>query len=88
MDGFTLVAHIIWASVVAGFVAAYWFYVFSRRNKSFLLSQVSNLKTSAESAHHAINSLDEEWHRLSKEVAQIRDGLEKLKAIPPKQPRL
>lgn len=81
MDGFTLVAHVIWASVVAGTTG-----YFLRTWRKSLIDDRAHLRlytveTAAKNDRDALMTV-------AKEVGQIREGLEKLKAIPPKQPRL
>jgi hypothetical protein len=78
MDAFTLVAHCIWASVLAG-----GFGVCLIVWRSSMLDDAAKSRLYlAELALHTDRSNIE---GLTRDVATIRDGLEKLKAIPPRK---
>ncbi len=81
MDALTLVAHCIWATVVSGAVGAIVYFVRADAFKSKWALRVAELEGRASATSQILQAT-------LKEVAMIREGLEKLRAIPPKQPRL
>ena len=77
MDWNAIVPHAIWATMALGAVGAYtWAYF------------VDRVSSAQQAALTALADDVQQLRNLSKEVNEIRAGLEKLKAIPPKQPRL
>lgn len=104
MDAFTLVANCVWAAVALCTVGVVAWYVFTARTRSEVVTRVADACGRAARLEVMFEDLDRRvkacalvsyTHDLSdniislkKEVAEIRAGLEKLKAIPPKQPRL
>ncbi len=85
-------AHCIWAAVVLTVVGACFWAHLRTTADSAAHRRVSDMEHRVSGHQHTVARLDSDFQTgfksLAAEVDRIREGLEKLKAIPPKQPRL